>query len=37
GVDPATFGTPKPGEQWRVAPRNVAQEAQATRREQQLR
>lgn len=37
GVDPATFGTPKPGEQWRVAPRNVAQEAEATRREQQLR
>ncbi|WP_244235686.1 hypothetical protein, partial [Pseudomonas aeruginosa] len=26
-----------PGEQWRVAPRNVAQEAEATRREQQLR
>ncbi|WP_134543513.1 MBL fold metallo-hydrolase [Pseudomonas aeruginosa] len=37
GVDPATFGTPKPGEQWRVAPRNVAQEAEPTRREQQLR
>ncbi|MGC3547152.1 hypothetical protein ACPTFK_30075, partial [Pseudomonas aeruginosa] len=37
GVDPATFGTPKTGEQWRVAQRNVAKEAEATRREQQFR